>query len=111
MPRSQVVEGVIAGDAAKTAITDFYVDKNRCPDSAAEAGFDDSGAISFRYVQSVTIAPNCLVVVTFADSDRVGSSLRGRRFEMAGRSNAGGVLEWTCAGTVAPQLLPASCRK
>ena len=108
--RSHVVEAVIAGDAAKTAVAEFYVDKNRCPDSAAEAGLDDLGSGAFRYVQSVAIAPDCVVVVTLADSDRVGSSLRGRRIEMKARPDAQGTLEWTCTATVARELLPASCR-
>jgi len=109
--RSQVIEAVIAGDAAKTAVAEFYIDKNRCPDSAAEAGLGDSGAASFRYVENVTIAPDCVVVVTFADSNRVGASLRGQRIEMSGRPDAQGILAWKCAGTFGPQLLPPDCRK
>lgn len=111
MLRSQVIEAVIAGDAAKTAVAEFYIDKNRCPDSAAEAGLGDSGAASFRYVQNVTIAPDCVVVVTLADSNRVGASLRGQRIEMSGRPDAQGILVWNCAGTFGPQLLPPDCRK
>jgi Tfp pilus assembly major pilin PilA len=110
MTRAQVIEGVIASDAAKTAVAEFYIDKSRCPLSAAEAGLDGAAATSLRYVDSVTVEPDCSIVVTFASSNTVRSSLRGQRVEMTGRPNADGVLGWTCSGTMAPQLLPSSCR-
>ena len=109
--RTQIVEGVIASDAAKTAVAEFYITKNRCPLSASEADLTEAGAMSLRYVDNVAIAPDCVIVVTFAASDSVGSPLRGQHMEMTGRPDADGVLSWTCSGTMAPQLLPRSCRK
>jgi uncharacterized RDD family membrane protein YckC len=109
--RSQVVEGMVAGDVAKTALADFYADKNRCPVSGAEAGLDAAAAMSLPYVDNVKVEPDCVIVITFAASNAVGSSLRGQRIEMIGRPDAHGVLGWTCGGTLAPQLLPQSCRR
>jgi hypothetical protein len=64
-----------------------------------------------RHVQSVAIAPDCVVIVTLADSYREGSSLRGQRIEMKARPDPQGALDWTYTATLARELLPESCRK
>jgi len=109
--RVQVSEGLIAASAARTAVGEFYIDNKRCPDSSAEAGFDSAPAGTYRYVESVTIEPECVIVATLADSDNVRSSLRGQRVETRGRLDPDGLLAWSCGGTVPPELLPSSCRK
>ena len=90
---------------------EFYIDKKRCPDSSAEAGLDEAPAGTYRYVESVAIEPDCVIVATLAHSEKVRSSLRGQRVEMKGRRDSNGLLDWTCGGTVAPELLPSACRK
>ncbi|HJT97055.1 MAG TPA: RDD family protein, partial [Rhodanobacteraceae bacterium] len=108
--RAQAANGMVAADAAKTAVVEFYAAQNRCPDSNSEANFAASG-VGQPYVSDVSIQPECRIVVTFAGSSAVNSPLRGQSIEMAATPDASGALEWTCSGSAPDRYLPTSCRQ
>jgi uncharacterized RDD family membrane protein YckC len=108
--RVQIAEGMIASDAPRTAILDYYSNNDRCPASLSEAGLGDSLDLTFRYVGGVKIEPNCIVSVTFATASSVSPLVRGRRLELVGKPDAKGIFHWTCGGSLPAALLPSSCR-
>jgi uncharacterized RDD family membrane protein YckC/Tfp pilus assembly protein PilE len=107
--RAQAMSGMIAADAAKTAVATFYAAQNRCPESNEEAGLGAT-AVAGGYVSDVSIKPECRVVVTFAGSSAVNTQLRGQQIEMTATPDSGN-LTWTCDGGAIPdRVLPLNCR-
>jgi uncharacterized RDD family membrane protein YckC/Tfp pilus assembly protein PilE len=107
--RAQAASGMVAADAAKTAVATFYAAQNRCPESNEEAGF---GSTTFPggYVSDVSIKPECHITITYAGSGAVNTQLRGQQIEMTGTPDAAS-LTWTCDGGGIPdKLLPLDCR-
>ena len=108
--RAQAMGGMLSADAAKAAVATFYAAQNRCPESNEEAGFGGTGAIN-SYVSSVSIKPECRIVVTFAGSSAVNMQLRGQQIELTATPENGS-LTWTCsAGGIPERLLPLTCRE
>jgi type IV pilus assembly protein PilA len=105
--KAQAMNGMVAADAAKMAVTTFYAAQNRCPESGEEAGFSAPAAAG-GYVSDVSIKADCRIVVTFAGSSAVTTQLRGQQIEMTGVPDAGS-LTWTCAGSIPDPLLPSFC--
>ncbi len=108
--RAQSSTGTIAAEAAKLAVTTFYLAQNRCPESADEAGLPAQTGTG-GYVSDVSIKPECTIVVTFAGTGAVNSALRGQQIEMTGTPDGAGGLTWSCTSTVSDRLLPPSCRE
>jgi hypothetical protein len=108
--RAQAVSGIVAAEAAKTAVATFHAAQNRCPDSNEEAGLGPV-AVAGGYVSDVSIKSECRVVVTFAGTSAVNSELRGQQVELTA-STEGGNLVWTCASAGIPdRLLSSICRE
>jgi uncharacterized RDD family membrane protein YckC len=108
--RAQAVSGMVAAEAAKTAVATFHAAQNRCPDSNEEAGLGPV-AVAGGYVSDVSIKSECRVVVTFAGTSAVNSELRGQQVELTA-STEGGNLVWTCASAGIPdRLLSSICRE
>ena len=107
--RAQAASGMVAAEAAKTAVATFYAAQNRCPESNEEAGFGGA-AMAGGYVSDVSIKPECRITVTFAGTGTVNTQLRGQQVEMTGTPDAGN-LTWTCeGGSIPDRLLPLDCR-
>jgi uncharacterized RDD family membrane protein YckC len=108
--RSQIVQALIAGDAAKLAVGDFYIHQERCPASAAEAGFEEDARWSD--LVHVAIEPECRIVITFNDTDAVKSVLRAQGIDLRMNSapDESGLPTWRCTSTVAAAYRPADCR-
>ncbi|HVT32461.1 MAG TPA: RDD family protein [Rhodanobacteraceae bacterium] len=109
--RSQIAESLIAGDAAKLAIGEFYIHQERCPVSAVEAGFEEDEKRSDVF--HVAIEPECHVVITFNGSDAVKSPLRDQRIDitMTAMPDESGLPTWRCVSTVPASYRPAGCEE
>jgi type IV pilus assembly protein PilA len=107
--RTQVSEGAVLADGAKTAVGEFYSNTGRFPTSNASAGLAASTAISGQYVDSVAITSG-IITATYQGA-KANKALNGATLAMSAITHAGSV-EWHCHGnaTLLPKYLPTSCR-
>jgi type IV pilus assembly protein PilA len=109
--RTQVSEGAVLTDGAKTATSEFYSNTGRFPKSNASAGLAQAGSISGKYVSKVELdtAGNGLITATFGGSSN--KAIATKTFVLSAITNAGSIA-WSCSkSTVAQKYLPTSCRK
>ncbi len=108
--RSQVSEGLVLADGAKTAVTEFFSNSGTFPTTNASAGLAAPSSISGKYVTSVNAA-NGTIVATYGGS--ANSAINTDTIELVPTQN-GGSVSWNChPGTSNPvpsKYLPSSCR-
>ena len=111
--RTQVSEGAVLADGAKTAISEYYTNKGVFPTSNGSAGLATAASISGKYVTSVD-ASNGIIKATFNQAD-ANSKIKTKILAFSAVTSAGSV-SWTCkpggaGGTdVDPKYLPTACR-
>jgi len=111
--RSQVSEGPVLADGAKTAVAEFFQNTGRFPNSNASAGLAKETSISGQYVTQVEVDPNGtgLITATYGGpkaSTKIGTS---SKLVLSPISNAGSIA-WTCkaGANIKPNYLPSNCR-
>ena len=112
--RSQVSEGSVLADGAKTAVAEFYSNTGRFPGSNASAGLASSGSISGKYVSQLAVGASGVLTATFSSASprRANANISGNTllFTPAAGATAGSV-HWTCSSaTIAQKYLPVICR-
>ena len=106
--RSQVSEGAVLSDGAKTAVAEFYTNRGRYPGSNTSAGLAASGSIQGNYVASLTTASG---VITATYGNKSNSKISASTLVFSAYSKGGGSIAWTCKSTtLASKYLPTSCR-
>ena len=107
--RSQIAEGLSVSAGAKTAASEFFMDRGTFPANNSEAGLAASGSISGKYVASVTIASNVISVQYGNDAN---AQISGETVELTADTSAPGSVTWVCAtgGTIQDKHLPTACR-
>ena len=119
--RSQVSEGAVLSDGAKTAVAEYYTNKGTFPSSNTSAGLAGSSSIIGKYVSSVTTgaapaAPGVIVATysntgTFVANQKINGAQLG--FSAIAPSGSGSIA-WHCGNTtyttVLAKYLPTSCR-
>jgi type IV pilus assembly protein PilA len=113
--RSQVSEGAVLADGAKTAIAEYYSNTGAFPASNLSAGLAPKLSIVGKYVQSVGTGSDGdkVGIITVAYGNSANKALTGTFFALSAITHAGSV-EWTCKGkqtTVLAKYLPTSCRQ
>jgi type IV pilus assembly protein PilA len=108
--RTQVSEGAVLTDGAKTAVAEFYSNKGTYPTANASAGLAKETSISGKYVSQVLVA-NGLITATFGNQANTAITAAGKdTFVLSPVTNAGSI-SWTCTkSTVNQKYLPTSCR-
>ena len=115
--RSQVSEGAVLADGAKTAIAEYYSNTGVFPGSNASAGLAPKAAIVGKYVSTVGTggtdgAVPGVIKVTYGNS--ANAAITGKFFALSAITHAGSI-EWSCKNTtyttVALKYLPTSCRQ
>lgn len=108
--RSQVSEGSVLSDGAKTAFAEFYSNTGRFPPSNASAGLATSTSIAGKYVSDVNVATAAgQIQATFNGVD-ANAAILGNVLIFSANTNAGSI-EWTCkSATINAKYLPTSCR-
>ena len=108
--RSQVSEGSVLADGAKTPLSEFYSNKGYFPTSNQSAGLASSSSITGKYVNDVNVATTTgQIIATFGLQSN--KAISGENFTLSAITSAGSIA-WTCTkSTVDPKYLPASCRK
>lgn len=112
--RSQVSEGAVLSDGAKTAIAEFYSNKGSFPPVNASAGLATAASIAGKYVLDVDVAgaPGGIIKATF-NNTVANKAIQGKVISFSAITHTGSIA-WTCtnaATTVDPKYLPSSCRK
>ncbi|HEY0232349.1 MAG TPA: pilin [Dokdonella sp.] len=108
--RSQVSEGAVLADGAKTAVTEYFSNKGTFPESNSAAGLAASASIQGKYVTSVAVGTSGKITAKFGNE--ANTKIAGKTFVLkpAAAVSAGSV-QWSCSGSdVDKKYLPTSCR-
>ena len=109
--RSQVSEGAVLTDGAKTATAEFYSNRGYFPKSNTSAGLALAGSITGKYVSGVQldVAGTGLITATFGN--QANAKITGKTFVLSAITNAGSIA-WNCKSlsSVDPKYLPSTCR-
>ena len=112
--RSQVSEGSVLADGAKTAVAEFFSNRGTYPTNNASAGLATAASIQGKYVSSLTVTGG-LITAAFSKTAplRANAAIDGKNliFSPTGTATAGSV-KWTCRSqsTVPAKYLPTVCR-
>ena len=109
--RSQVSEGAVLSDGAKTAVAEFYTNKGYFPNSNVSAGLAASGSIAGNYVIGLSVSTGLL---TAKYGNKASSKVTNSQLVFSAYSKGGGSIAWTCkaasSSPVPAKYLPTSCR-
>lgn len=114
--RSQVSEGAVLSDGAKTAMGEYYSNKGDFPGAGSSAntavGLAKASSITGKYVSGVDVGKNKgMIIATFGAN--ANSKIQNKAIAFSAITNAGSVA-WSCtnnATTVDAKYLPTACRK
>ena len=107
--RTQVSEGAVLTDGAKTAVAEYYSNTGKFPSTNASAGLATNVSINGKYVSQVDVASTGLITAKFGGT-QVNTAISGKTFILS-PSTSGGSIAWHChSSTVDPKYLPSSCR-
>ena len=111
--RSQVSEGSVLADGAKTAVAEFYTNKGYFPGNNASAGLAGSASIAGNYVTGLNVAGGGAGAIQATYGNKANSKITGDKLTFSAYSKGGGSIAWTCkaaAANMPPKYLPTSCR-
>jgi len=114
--RTQVSEGAVLADGAKTAIAEYYSNTGSFPPSNVSAGLAPAANILGKYVISVGTgatdgASAGMIKVTYGG--QANAAISGKFFGLSAITH-GGSISWNCKNAttnVAVKYLPTSCRQ
>jgi type IV pilus assembly protein PilA len=111
--RTQVSEGAVLADGAKTAVAEFYSNKGTLANTGGNAsvGLASSASISGKYVSSVAVSTTGLITATYS-GPKANSKIAGSTLLISPVTNAGSI-SWTCkagSSALSAKYLPTSCR-
>jgi len=110
--RSQVSEGSVLADGAKTAVAEYYSNKGTAPTDNASAGLATNTSIQGKFVSQVTVAAG-VITSTFSKGapQRANSAIDQSTLAFSPTFGAtAGSTVWTCKSGIAPKWLPTICR-
>ncbi len=107
--RSKVSELVVAADACKTSISEYYQTLNVYPPDLAASG---CGNVNSKYIASLDVAADTgVITVTAATGAGTLDATAAGDFVLTPAVTATGSLDWSCtASTIPKKYLPANCR-
>lgn len=110
--RSQVSEGAVLADGAKTAITEYYSDKGVFPTDNGQAGLSQAASISGNYVTQLVVSDAAGSTILLTYGNQANSNISGSVLAFSASTLAGSVV-WHCSQattTLAAKYLPTVCR-
>ena len=105
--RAKVSEVVVAADACKTAVTEYFASAGGLPASEADAGCINDAT---KYVASLTVTSG---VITVTAQSTGNASIDNQALAFTPRPTSNGTVVWTCndaATTIPDKYLPQACR-
>ena len=106
--RSQVSEGSVLSDGAKTAVAEFYSNVGHAPSTNTSAGLAASTSITGKFVTQLNVASG-VITGTFGNRANVSISGSTLAFSPTFGATAGSTV-WTCKSGIANKWLPVICR-
>ncbi len=106
--RAQIAEGLTLSAGAKTAVSEYYVDRGAWPKNNQKAGLADQNDIIGKYTNRLSVKNN---VIEIRYGNDANNAIFNERIELTAVDNAGSI-SWTCAsaGNIQANHLPAACR-
>ncbi|RCS29028.1 prepilin-type N-terminal cleavage/methylation domain-containing protein [Rhodanobacter denitrificans] len=109
--RTQVSEGAVLTDGAKTAVAEFYSNTGRMPTNNTSAGLATAASINGKYVNNVLVGTTGIITATFGNQANTAITASGKNTFVLSPITQTGSIKWTCnSSTVAQKYLPTSCR-
>ena len=107
--RAKVSEAILAGDACKTSVAEYFQSQGILPATDTAAGCNNAGS---QYVASVTVAGGVITVATTANASLSGAASKTYVLDPTpAPASLDTPLQWKCTGsTIPPKFLPAVCR-
>lgn len=106
--RAQVSEGLTLVAGAKTAVSEYYLERGSWPADNIVAGLADKHDIIGKYTEHISVENN-VIEINFGFAAH--TTIFDEKIELTAVPN-GGSITWTCAsqGVIQPKHLPAACR-
>jgi type IV pilus assembly protein PilA len=105
--RAKVSEAIGFAAAAKTAVSEHVISKDKWPSTNESAGLAPADEINSLVVASLEVDER-EILVTLSSAGLGGAN--GGTFTLTG-STSGNKVSWICEpGTIDPKYLPSSCR-
>jgi len=114
--RSQVSEGPVLADGAKTAVAEFYQNTGRFPHNNTSAGLAKDTSISGQYVTKITVAGDdagATITATYGGPKASKKIDTTAQLQLSPVTSAGSIT-WVCkpvGSSIKPNYLPQNCRK
>ncbi len=112
--RSQVSEGSVLADGAKTAVAEFYSNYGTFPPNNTSAGLALPASIQGKYVKTVNATGGKILATFSKASPQEAHSRIDTKVLAFSPTDNNGTVSWNCraaAGTnIDPKYLPAVCR-
>jgi type IV pilus assembly protein PilA len=107
--RTQVSEGAVLADGAKTAVAEFYSSTGHFPANNVSAGLATATSINGKYVSQVAQVSG-LITASYGGPKASSNIPASSTLLISAIPNAGSV-NWTCKSTtIAAKYLPTACR-
>jgi type IV pilus assembly protein PilA len=112
--RSQVSEGSVLSDGAKTAVAEFFSNRGSAPTDNASAGLAGATSITGKFVDELSVAAGVITAkFSKASPQRANLSIDGQTltFSPSFTATAGSTV-WTCKASAGlkDKWLPVICR-
>jgi type IV pilus assembly protein PilA len=110
--RSQVSEGAVLADGAKTAVAEFYSNTGRPPQTNESAGLAADTSIIGKFVDDVLVGGTGQITATYSAQGtfRANTKIDGQQLIFS-PTFSGGSTVWTCSSPGLPtKYLPVICR-
>ena len=115
MVRAKLSEVVVAGDACKNSVVEFYEGQGHVPPNISSAGCNNN---TTKYIASTVVggtgAAGTITITTKSPADLYTAGGKAYVLKSAAAAGNTDVLEWTCnsaAGTTIPaKYVPSICR-
>jgi len=109
--RSQVSEGAVLSDGAKTAVAEFYSNRGTAPTDNASAGLASPTSIQGKFVSQVTVAGGAITATYSQSAPQRANQKIDTSTLVFSPVFSGGSTVWTCSSAGLPtKYLPVICR-
>jgi len=110
--RTQVSEGAVLADGAKTAVAEFYSNKGTLTNTGGNASVGLAAAVSIngKYVSRVDVATTGVISSTYG-GPKASTKIPNTSILVISPVTAAGSVSWVCKSTtIDAKYLPTSCR-